>query len=58
MGKKADEWSDCVNDNNYKFYTTDPISAVYSKLPEWNSNNVFIDTKNILIKNYNFDIVW
>jgi hypothetical protein len=58
MGKKADEWSDCVNDNNYKFYTTDPIAAVYSKLPEWDSNNVFIDTKNILMKNYNFDIVW
>jgi uracil-DNA glycosylase len=58
IGKKANEWSDCVNDNNYKFYATDPTSAVYLKLPEWDSKNVFIETKNILMNNYNFDIVW
>lgn len=58
MGKRAEEWSDCVNDNNYKFYVSHPASAGYNNLPEWDSKNVFVQTKNILKKNYNFDIEW
>jgi uracil-DNA glycosylase len=58
MGKKAEEWSDCVNDNNYKFFVTHPASASYNNLSEWDSKDVFVKTKEILKKNYNFDIEW
>jgi uracil-DNA glycosylase len=58
MGKKAQEWSNCVNDNNYKFFISHPLSASYNNLPSWDSKNVFVETKNILKKNYNFNIEW
>lgn len=58
MGKKAEEWSDAVNDNNYKFFVSHPASASYNNLPEWDSKNVFVETKEILKKNYNFEIEW
>jgi uracil-DNA glycosylase len=58
MGKKAEEWSDSVNDNNYKFFVTHPASASYNHLDQWDSKKVFEQTKEILQKNYNFDIEW
>ena len=58
MGKKAEEWADSVNDNNYKFYVSHPASAGYNNLPEWDSKDVFVNTKDLLKKNYNFDIEW
>ena len=58
MGKKAEEWSDAVNDNNYKLFTSHPASASYNNLAEWNSDNVFVKTAEILKKNYKFDIEW
>jgi hypothetical protein len=58
MGKKAQEWSDCVNDNNYKYYVTHPAAASYNNLVEWDSKNVFVDTAAILKRQYNFDIEW
>jgi uracil-DNA glycosylase len=58
MGKKAEEWSDCVNDNNYKFFVTHPASAAYNSLSEWDSKDVFVKTKEILNKNYKYDIEW
>lgn len=58
MGKKAEEWADCVNDNNYKFYVSHPASAHYNNLNEWDSQDVFVKTSEIVKKNYNFDIEW
>lgn len=58
MGKKAEEWSDCVNDNNYKYYVSHPASAGYNNLPEWDSKDVFVIAKDIVQKNYNFTIEW
>lgn len=58
MGKKAEEWANCVNDNNYKFFVSHPASASYNNLPEWDSKDVFVKTKEILKQNYNFDIEW
>lgn len=58
MGKKAEDWSICVNDNNYKFFVSHPASASYNNLPEWDCKNVFVQTKDIIKKNYNFDLEW
>jgi uracil-DNA glycosylase len=58
MGKKAEEWSDAVNDNNYKFYVTHPAAASYNNYAEWDCKNIFQQTSDIVKKNYNFDIEW
>jgi len=58
LGKKAEEWADCVNDNNYKFFVSHPAAASYTGLKEWDCKNVFNEIKDILKKNNNFDIEW
>lgn len=58
MGKKAEEWSDAVNDNNYKFAVSHPASASYNNLETWDSKGVFVEASKILEKNYNFKINW
>ena len=58
LGKQAQQWIDSVNDNNYKFSATHPAHASYQALEEWNSNDVFKLTAEILQKNYNFKIEW
>jgi len=43
MGKKAEEWSEIIDEtNNTKFFVKHPASAAYSG-SKWNSNNLFID---------------
>lgn len=58
MGKKAEEWSDAVNDNNYKLFVSHPASASYNYLEQWDCKDIFQQTSDILKKNYNFDIEW
>jgi uracil-DNA glycosylase len=58
MGKKAAEWADCVNDNNYKFFLTHPAAASYNGAEEWESQNLFPEISKILKHNYNIDIIW
>jgi uracil DNA glycosylase len=57
MGKQAQEWADCVNDNNHKFFTSHPASAGYNNT-NWDSKNVFNDINAILKKMYNEQITW
>jgi uracil-DNA glycosylase len=58
LGKQAKEWSDAVNDNNYKFYLTHPASAAYTNAAAWDSKSVFIEAKDILLKNNNKKMIW
>jgi len=58
LGKQAQEWADCVNDNNYKFFLSHPASAAYNAETKWDSANVFVKTKDIIKKNYNEDLIW
>lgn len=58
MGKKAQEWSDCVNDNNYKFFVSHPASASYSSNLNWDSENVFVKVNEIVEKTYGTKITW
>jgi uracil-DNA glycosylase len=57
MGKQAQEWSDTVNDNNYKFMVSHPASAAYNKTA-WDCENVFIKTSEIISTQYNTKIIW
>jgi len=58
LGKQAKEWSEAVNDNNYKFYLTHPASAAYNNLTAWDSQLVFVKTSDILLKNNNKKMIW
>jgi uracil-DNA glycosylase len=58
LGKQAQTWAEVVSDNNYKFMLSHPASAAYNSEPKWDSANVFVETKNIIKKNYNEDIIW
>lgn len=58
MGKKAQEWINAINDNNYKLTCTHPASAAYSNSEYWDCNDVFKKTNEILQKNYGTIIKW
>ena len=57
MGKKAEEWSELTNDNNYKFAVKHPASAAYNG-SKWDSNDIFNKISEIVMKNSNFKIEW
>ena len=58
VGSKTQEWTDYINENNYKLICTHPISAAYKGDKKWNCNDVFNKTSKIIKNNYNYDIVW
>ena len=58
MGKQAQEWSDAVNDNNYKFFVSHPASAAYNKQERWDSDNVFVKANEVVERQFNAKIIW
>ena len=58
LGKIAKEWSDCVNDNNYKFFLTHPATAAYNSDLNWDSKNLFKEIETIINKNYKENLIW
>jgi uracil-DNA glycosylase len=58
MGKQAKEWSDAVNDNNYKFFVSHPASAAYNKQERWDSENVFVKANEVVERQFNAKIIW
>jgi uracil-DNA glycosylase len=47
MGKKAEEWSDLINNSEYKFSVKHPASAAYNG-SKWDSDDVFTKIHQIL----------
>ena len=58
MGKQAQEWADCVNDNNYKFNVSHPASAAYNNEERWDSKNIFVEVNEVAKKQWNYSIKW
>jgi uracil-DNA glycosylase len=58
MGKQAQEWSETVNDTNYKFFVTHPASAAYSNQERWNSDNLFVKINEVVERQFNAKITW
>jgi uracil-DNA glycosylase len=58
MGKQAQEWSEAVNDNNYKFFVSHPASAAYNQQERWNSDNLFVKINEVVEKQFNAKITW
>jgi uracil-DNA glycosylase len=57
MGKKAEEWSSLINDNNYRFTVKHPASAAYSG-SKWDSNDLFNEVSKLVLKNSGYKIIW
>ncbi len=57
MGKKAEEWSELTNDNNYKFTVKHPASAAYNG-SKWDSNNIFNKISKLVEENNGQKIIW
>jgi uracil-DNA glycosylase len=57
MGKKAEEWSELTNDNNYKFTVKHPASAAYNG-SKWDSNDIFNKISKLVEENNGQEIIW
>ena len=57
MGKKAQEWSDLTNDNNYKFTVKHPASAAYNG-SKWDSDNIFNKISRLVEESNGETIIW
>jgi len=57
MGKKAEEWSQLTNDNNYKFTVKHPASAAYNG-SKWDSDDIFIKISSIVTNSSGNIITW
>jgi len=57
MGKKAEEWSELTNDNNYKFTVKHPASAAYNG-SKWDSNDIFNKISKLVEENNGYKIIW
>lgn len=57
MGKKAEEWSEVINDNNYKFNVKHPASAAYNG-SKWDSNDIFNKISKLVKENNGNNIIW
>jgi len=57
MGKKAEEWSELTNDNNYKFTVKHPASAAYNG-SKWNSDDIFNKISKLVEENNGQKITW
>jgi uracil-DNA glycosylase len=58
LGKEAKDWSDCVNDNNYKLFLTHPATAFYTKEQSWDSQDSFNKISKLVKDQYNYSIQW
>ena len=57
MGDAAESWAKKVTENNHKFYCYHPSSAAHNG-GEWESNDVFNRTNEILEGNNGVKIIW
>ncbi len=57
MGKKAEEWSDLTNDNNYKFTVKHPASAAYNG-SKWDSDDIFNKISRLVEESNGETIIW
>jgi len=58
VGEKAKEWHKLVSTDNYKFFTTHPISAKYHSNDHWDSGNLFNQINKVVFETYGEKIIW
>jgi uracil-DNA glycosylase len=58
MGDAVKPWHNLVANLNYKYFTTDPISAHYTEEKIWNSGNLFVQINKVIKDIYKEEIIW
>lgn len=58
MGKKAQEWSESVSENNYKLMCSHPASAFHNSLDRWDSGDIFNKISDLSYKQFKEKIIW
>ena len=58
LGKKAQEYSDLIPDNNYKIMVSHPASAAYNKESDWDCNDMWNKINKYLEENGQQRISW
>jgi len=58
LGKKAQEWSESVSENNFKLIASHPASAAYEDAERWDSDDLFNKMSNLMHKHYKYKMIW
>ena len=58
LGKKAQEWSDAVSDNNHKIMVSHPAAAAHTRAERWDSKNLFGEINRILEGTGSTKVIW
>ncbi len=58
FGKKAQEWSRSIPENNFKINSTHPAFAAHTKSEKWDSGDVFRKINEIMKKQHTQEIIW
>jgi len=58
FGKKAQEWSKAVAENNHKFMVSHPASAAYINAERWECEDIWNKVNNVLYKYNGCKIQW
>lgn len=58
IGKKAQEWSESIPDNNFKLMASHPASAAYGNLDNWESDDLFNKISDLSEKHFKQRIIW
>ena len=58
LGKRAQEWMDHIPEDSFKLIASHPASAAYLDLEQWDCNDIFNKTSDLVLKQFNEKIVW
>lgn len=58
IGKKAQEWADYLPEDSQILIASHPASAAYQDLEQWDCNDIFNKTSELVKKQFNEDIIW
>jgi uracil-DNA glycosylase len=58
MGRKAQEWSKSIPDNNWKLTCSHPASAAHQNLEKWDSGDIFNQISALVENNFKQKIIW
>jgi uracil-DNA glycosylase len=58
IGKKAQEWVDSIDEDNYKFLVIHPINPASINTRRWNSDDIFLKVQLLVQEHYNSNIIW
>ena len=58
LGKKAQEWLELINENNFKLYASHPASGKHNEEEKWDSKDLFNQISTLMKKHHNYKMKW